>query len=264
MLELPPTYARFGWGDATITALGGATTLMMAIAKPIEANRKTGAGSFDNEVRNALRAPSVQGRYLARDTSDVLLSLALTYPFFVDALITAWWFRGSAKVAQEIALVNAEAFAIAGALQGVTNVLAARERPYGQDCGGLLPSRGVDCEGFGRHRSFFSGHATFSFTAASLVCSHHMSFGLFGSRGADVLSCVTAYLLAGTTAALRVVGDMHHATDVITGSLIGTAIGLSVPWLHYTFGSRSPAAAKEAFKLRLTPLGAGAALGGTF
>jgi membrane-associated phospholipid phosphatase len=265
-LELPKTFAQFGWGDAVVTALGGAATLTMALVKPSSANRTNRVGVFDSDVRSALRAPSFQGRYLARDASDVLLSLALTYPFFVDALITAWWFRGSAKVAQQMALVNAEAFALAGALQGVTNVLAGRERPYGQDCGALLPSQGIDCDSSGRYRSFFSGHATFSFTAASLICSHHMLFGLFGNRGADAMSCVSAYLLAGATATLRVVGDMHHATDVVTGSLVGTAIGLSVPWLHYTLGGAPSVVANEALRLRLriAPLGAGAALAGIF
>ena len=35
-------------------------------------------------------------------------------------------------------------------------------------------------------------------------------------------------LAAGATATLRVVGDMHYASDVLTGSLVGTTIGLSV------------------------------------
>jgi membrane-associated phospholipid phosphatase len=263
-LELPARYARFGWGDAVVTGLGGITTLAMAALKPIESQRRSGGVAFDRDLRRALRASSFDGRYVARDASDVILSLELTYPFFIDSLVTAWWFRGNADAARQMALIDAEAFAIAGALQGVTNVIAARERPYGGDCGGLLPAQGIDCESFGRYRSFFSGHSMFSFVAASLVCSHHMTLELFGNRTADAMSCVTGYLLAGITASLRIVGDMHYASDVIAGGLVGTAVGLTIPWLHYEFGTTPAAPLSQSLRVYIVPTGRGAAFGGAF
>ena len=263
-LTFPSTYVRFGAADWVTTILGGATALTMAIVPPIEAHRRDGPAFFDGAVRNTLRAPGFQGRYIARDTSDVLLSLFVTYPFFVDALATAWWFRGNAEAARQMTLINAEALALVGAIQGITNVFAARERPYGRDCGGIIPEGGIDCAGGGRYRSFFSGHAAYSFAAASVMCSHHMNLNLFADKTADVLSCIVGYFAAGTTATLRVVGDMHYASDVITGSLVGTAIGLGIPWLHYHGGAESKAAHAESVRWRVVPMGLGASLGGSF
>ena len=72
------SYARFGAVNTIVMLLGGATTLATAIVPPIEGNRRYGGVLFDEAARNALRAPTAQGRYIARDTSDVLLSLSLT------------------------------------------------------------------------------------------------------------------------------------------------------------------------------------------
>lgn len=256
------SYSRFGIADAVVTGLGGATTLAMAIIPPIQANRRTGGIGFDEDARNALRAPGFEGRYLARDSSDVILSLSTTYPFFVDALVSAWWFRGNADVARQMALIDAEAFAITGTLQGITNVLAARERPYGRTCGGETPEDSVDCASAGRYRSFFSGHAAFTFTAAGLICSHHMQLDLLGNKVADISSCVAAYLGAGAAATLRVVGDMHYASDVILGAVVGTSVGLAVPWFHY-HGFRAGGRA-GGVDFHLVPAPSGASVMGTF
>jgi membrane-associated phospholipid phosphatase len=208
-------------------------------------------------VRDALRLPSLRARYVARDTSDVLLSLMTTWPFFVDTAITAWWYRESPDVAYEMAVIDAEALAITAALQGATNTIAGRERPYGRDCGGALPNEVNDCANPVRYRSFFSGHSSLTFTAAGLICSHHLHLDLLGDP-ADVVSCVSGYVLAGATATLRVVSDVHYATDVLTGAAIGTAIGLAVPALHYHRRSRSPV------ELRFVPGAAGASVMGVF
>ncbi len=256
------SYARFGIGNLILTGVGGAITLAAAILPPFSSNRRSGGILFDERARSALRASTFEGRYVARDVSDVFLSLATTYPFFIDALVSAWWFRGNADVARQMALIDAEAFAITGSIQGITNVFAARERPYGRICDGELPGATIDCTTTGRYRSFFSGHAAFSFTAAGLVCSHHLRLDLLGNKAADIGSCVVGYLVAGGAATLRVVGDMHYPSDVITGALVGTTVGLVVPWLHYK-GFRTSARA-GGVDVQLVPTGTGASVTGAF
>ena len=180
-----------------------------------------------------------------------------------DALTAAWWYRGSREAAQEMALIDLEALAVTGAIQGTANVLVSRERPYGQDCGSeALPSDAVDCSHSAHYRSFFSGHSSFSFTSAALICVHHFENELLGPPW-DTLSCAGGYAVAATTATFRVVSDVHYATDVLTGALVGTLVGYGVPLLHYS--RRNAGAAREnTMQLHLVPAPGGLAVFGIF
>jgi membrane-associated phospholipid phosphatase len=163
-----------------------------------------------------------------------------------------------------MALIDAEALAIAGALQETTTALVSRQRPYVADCGGGLPSTTLDCTSPGRNRSFFSGHSTLSFTAAGLTCEHHLTLHLLGGAR-DALVCVGALVLAGATATLRVVADQHYASDVIGGALVGSAVGLAVPAIHYSGGQWNHLPSGSAgLELRLVPTGLGATVVGIF
>lgn len=259
-----PEWPRFSTADWIITAAGAAITLTAAILPPQKKHSLGGGIAFDDSARRALRLPSSEGRYVARDTSDVVLSLEATWPFFVDALITTWWYRGSPDAAAQMSLVDGEALAIVTAIQGATNTLVSRERPYGQTCGGPeLPGATNDCDGNVRYRSFFSGHSAFTFMAAGLICVHHEKLDLLGGAG-DHIACVAAYAGAATTATMRVMGDMHYVSDVAVGAGVGTLVGLAVPLLHYRRVNLAPEEKKTAVDWTLIPVGAGLGVGGTF
>jgi membrane-associated phospholipid phosphatase len=261
--ELAWRWSRFSTSDYVITGVGGAMTLAAAIIKPVSKPAISGGILFDDDLRKALRPDGIQTRYTFRDASDVGLSLTVTWPFFVDSLVTAWWYRGSREVGQETALIDLEALAISGAAQGITNVLVGRERPYGRDCGSPnLPNSALDCQGSTRYRSFFSGHSTFSFTGAALICIHHFKNELLGSPW-DALSCAGGYAVAASTATFRVVSDVHYASDVIIGALVGTLIGYGVPLLHYRAGAAANARA-GGVTVQLVPAPGGIAVLGVF
>jgi membrane-associated phospholipid phosphatase len=248
--------------DYAVTVSGSALTLAAAIIAPRPRRLLSGGIWFDEGARDVLRADSLSNRYVYRDASDVGLSLTVTWPFVADALVAAWWYRGSREVAEQMALINLQTLAVSGALQGVTNVLVGRERPYGRDCGSdSLPADAIDCTGAIRHRSFFSGHASFSFTGAALVCVHHFENELLGPPW-DAVSCGAAYGIAATTAAFRNVSDVHYASDTITGALLGTLVGYGIPWLHYR--SRGGGTAARRAEVRLVPTPGGLGLAGAF
>ncbi len=256
-----PEWPRFAWGDWLVTGAGAALTIAAAIVPPFKKHNFGGGFGIDDGVRNAIRLPGSEARYVARDASDVILSFEATWPFFVDALVTTWWYRGSPDAAAQMALVDGEALAIVTAIQGATNTLASRERPYGQTCGGSdLPSQTNDCEGSVRYRSFFSGHTAFTFMSAGLVCVHHQKLALFGRPG-DAIACIAAYTGAAATGTLRVMGDMHYASDVLVGASVGTLVGLAVPLWHYRRVNLAPT---SGVNWTIVPVGAGAGIGGTF
>jgi membrane-associated phospholipid phosphatase len=256
-------WARFSTAEYFITGAGAAVTLASSILKPSATHHLNGGILFDDAIRDAVRPDSLQTRYIFRDVSDVGLSLLVTYPFFADSLATAWWYRGSRDVAEQMALINLETLAIAGAVQGTTNVFVSRERPYGKQCGtSALPDNAVDCEGSTHYRSFFSGHAAFAFTSAALICTNHMQNELLGGPW-DALSCAGGYAVAATTAAFRVVGDMHYTTDVLSGALLGTLIGYGVPFLHYHHKNLG-SIRTGSVKMQIVPSVGGAGVVGTF
>ncbi len=262
-------WPRFSTTDWIVTGAGLAVAITSAIVAP-PPNRSYGPVLFDDAVRNALRFKNPQARFSARDVSDVLLSLEATWPFFVDAVITTWWFRGSPDAAAQMALVDGQALAIVTAIQGATNTVVGRQRPYGKECGTAeQPEKTVECEGNVRNRSFFSGHAAFAFMSAGLICTHHIQHGMLRGGG-DTLACVVAYAGAAATATLRVAADVHFATDVLTGTLVGTAVGLAVPLFHYRTANvanevrQHAGPGKHGVDVTLIPFGAGLGLGGTF
>ncbi len=165
-----------------------------------------------------------------------------------------------------MAIVDAEAMAIIGGLQEATTTIASRERPYARNCGGTdkdgIPDASVDCNGSIKYRSFFSGHSGISFAAAGLVCVHHLGLDLLGSP-ADALTCGTAYAVASTTALFRIMGDMHYATDVLTGAAVGSLVGIGIPLLRRTRVTSEPPKA-GAVRLDIIPVGAGLGVGGLF
>jgi len=254
-------WAKFSTLDYLVTFGAASGMLAGAIIKPRSEHSLTGGIWFDEAARDALRRDDSQSRYIFRDASDVGLSLTVTWPFFADSLITAWWYRGSRDVAEQMALIDLQTLAVVGAVHSATTVLVSRERPFGRNCGTEeMPAEAIDCEGSFHYRSFFSGHAAFSFTGAALICAHHMKQELLGPPW-DALSCASGYAVAATTATFRMAADVHYASDVMTGALVGTLFGFGIPLLHY---QTRPDTDRLGVKLQLVPAAGGLGVAGAF
>jgi membrane-associated phospholipid phosphatase len=260
-----PEWRRVSAADFVVTAAAGAVTLTSQIVKPLPPVIE-GPIFFDDAVRDTLRLQSVDARGWAGDVSDVLLSLSMTGPFLIDSMTTAWWYRGSKDVAQQMAVMDLETLAITSAVQGVTSDLIGRARPYTRICGTPdLPADSLECQTFSQNRSFFSGHTSLSFASASLVCQHHLQMHLFENGPADALSCIGSMLTAGTTGTFRILSDNHYASDVITGAIIGTTLGFGLPWiLRYKPHAANSFTQQTGMTFQLVPTGLGAAAVGVF
>jgi len=264
-----PKFDRMDAPEMVVTGASIAVALAAAIAHPLTSVWK-GVPSFDSGARNALRLSSYQARLDARDASDVGLALLTTFPIVVDSMMVAYWYRGSTDVALQMGLIDAETMAVSAALQGAATFLSGRERPYGQDCGTQLQSQSIDCTTPSRYRSFFSGHSTLAFTSAALICAHHEALDLFDTS-ADPITCATAFVAAAAIGTLRIVGDMHYLSDVLTGAVVGTAVGLGIPLLHhYKKGvvflgqGPKPEPASASFQVKLVPAPNGMQIVGIF
>jgi len=236
--SLPPLVWRDDWPRFRFweyVATGAAAAASFAtLAIPPPSSKWRNLNAFDEKARLALRFPDQDDRDVARDTSDLLMSLMINQ-LFLDTLVVTWWWRGQGSIAWEMNLINIEAMALNGAFHGLTSVFAGRERPYHGVCTGPEADQHRDCRGSKRYRSFFSGHTSTSFVAAGLMCSHHIAMPLYGGGDAEAwLMCVGGFASAATVGLMRVMSDQHYMSDVVSGATVGTLFGLGVPWiLHY-------------------------------
>lgn len=233
-----PEWRRFRRAEAVAT---GVLTLQAATALllyPVPERTWTGLNSFDEAVRDVARLHSRDARDQLRIQADVLYYTLAVFPFVVDTAIVTWGVHGSGDVALQMLAMNAESYALTGALS-LTAQKLGRARPSTRGCSDD-PSYSPKCDNpRALSESFFSGHTAVAFTSAGLTCAHHQHLPLYGSRAGDFAACLAG--LAGATAegVSRVMTDDHYASDILVGAAVGLLSGYVMPvWLHY--GVKSP------------------------
>jgi membrane-associated phospholipid phosphatase len=111
-----------------------------------------------------------------------------------------------------------EATTIASWATRILKLGIARQRPYAHYTGPIDEDDNL---------SFPSGHTSTSFAVAiSAAMVAHMR----GYRSEPYL-WIGGTLLAASAGYLRIAGDKHYLTDVLSGAVLGTAAGLTVPLL---------------------------------
>lgn len=261
-----PRWRKFGPVNWVLTGGSVLATAASLFIPPVE-NRWRSRNGLDEWGRRTLGDGRYEDRFWARDLSDVLVSLNVAFPLLVDSLVVMYWYRQSSEVASQMALITAESIAVGLMLQGLTAGLASRERPFVRDCGVTIHPELDACLSRDRYRSFFSGHTTNAFAAATVTCSHHARHAVFGDPVSDGLACGIALTSAATVGAMRVVGQRHYLTDVMGGAIVGSLTGLGVPWLlHYGPLARRDelSGRKPRATVSLLPMPNGVAIGGAF
>jgi membrane-associated phospholipid phosphatase len=230
----PAAYAITG-------AMGGASLMFDGLYEGGAEAQLRGPTFIDQPVRDALMASTDEGREIAGMVSDVLLGVMIAWPL-VDALVVAGLGDLNPDVAWQLTWIAAESYAVEMLINTIFKQLVARERPHGSRC--TLEDRLENpgrCGPSGRLRSFYSGHSSFSFSAAGQVCVHHTHLPLYGSDAADAFACGAALLVASTVATLRMIADRHYVTDVLVGAVVGLSSGFLLPYLlHYQWDPGDP------------------------
>lgn len=211
---------------------------------------------FDGAAGTTLRAGSGKARERAQWWSNRLHE-ANFFLGMMEAPIAAAA-HGEPRMAHEMAMMNAEAFAAAGLVQLSLSRLAGRARPFVAHCREAKDEE-FPCKEGGATLSFLSGHAMTSFVSAGLTCAHHSRLPLYGGGVGDVAACLFMISSAATTGILRIVADKHYASDVVIGSILGAAFGYGLPMLLHYRGDREAQPATQSAAMR--PI---AAWGGAF
>lgn len=152
--------------------------------------------------------------------SDITLGLTLVTPGVLGLI---------APPSDYVAIATSYAGTMVSAY-GVRTVLKQvihKPRPYVQD-GVPLPD-GVDPAE--NYESFPSGHSIMAFSAAAYTQTMQLLF--YPDSTTMKAVSATTWILAATTATLRVISGNHYLEDVLAGAAIGSAIGFLGPYLTY-------------------------------
>ena len=175
---------------------------------------------------NALDRPFAGTRNAGASTvSDISIGLIYALVVGLDAVEIARA-HGDIPGYLEDLVVFAETVVLNGALTQLSKVLVARPRPLVYGLASDAPEL-RDAENF---VSFYSAHTANAF---SLGIAFAQTFARrHSSTLARALVYGAAILAAGTIGTLRVLSGKHFPSDVLTGAVVGSGIGLLVPLLH--------------------------------
>lgn len=124
-------------------------------------------------------------------------------------------------------LVMSEAVAVSTVLNQLTKIVFARERPFVH---ALTPDqRKKTVNPLDNNVSFYSGHSALAF---SLAAAAGTVATMRGYRGMPVV-WGTLMPLAAATGYLRIAADKHYTSDVLTGAVLGTAVGVLLPLVFH-------------------------------
>lgn len=201
--------------------------------------RWCGVDGFDNWMRNRLKWGNTK---LADSISNVTgFTLTPAVPLILTAAMT-FRQRGPDDGLDDM-LSIIEAGVAVSLIDQTVKFSAGRQRPFVHF--DTDPSRVHDSDD---NLSFFSGHSSLSFalaTAGGMVSSHrHQKIAPYVWGLGLGFASITAYL--------RVAADKHYTTDVVTGAVVGAAVGYLGPtWFHQ-------------HEIVLSPTPGGIALSGSF
>ncbi len=199
----------------------------------------------------------------AADLSDALSAVSLAFPLMTRLASAS---RGERWCSTENGmLLYAEAVGLSGGISMVTKKLVSRPRPYTylpypERPGGAR----YDANRDHAFQSFPSGHATFAWCAASLGITDHLLMRPRAGWAEDAAIAFAGGALATAASALRVEAGQHFPTDVLVGSAIGVASGVTVPLVHrYVVGgdARAPSPQRSAWLVTAAGTAAGIVAG---
>jgi len=214
-------------------------TYSIAAGDPPESCRWCKPTGFDESLRDALVLD--KGARKSAATVSHVLSIGVVPVASFTALLVPALSEGKGSYALQDAWIMLNTFLLTTGIADGTKKAVGRRRPafyYGEQ---------HDTEGGGNvvesNLSFFSGDTAWAFSFAASAST--LAF-LRGNRLAPFIAGGGGALALGT-AFLRVAADAHWTTDVLTGALVGTGLGIAVPLLLHRRAEPSAPA------LRLVP-----------
>jgi membrane-associated phospholipid phosphatase len=235
--------------DVAVTVTGGAWLLMSELLKPSLVPEKCRwcyraddggdlLNPYDGWVRRRLLWRQTGAAHLASNLLVGVLEPATQLG--LDAVAAHQ--QGALQAFPVDTLLVAEATIVASIINQVTKFAFARERPFVH----YLPRapnalRELTSSPSDNNLSFFSGHTTVAF---ALATSSAMVATLRGYRLAPLL-WGSGLTMAASVGYLRIAADKHYLSDVATGAVVGSIVGIGLPLLFHSRNSEMLGASSQ-------------------
>jgi len=213
--------------EGSLIGVGTATFLLAELFKPELAAsecRVCGTNPLDERVQRGLRWDQGNRRKAQNSAHALLFGIV---PIATVGTAAAVAMRAASRDhAFQDAVVILESFLLTSNITLLTKFAVARRRPFVRE--GTSEQRDVFTGPQEDNVSFFSGHTSTTF---SLAVAAGATASFRGYRHAPLVWGV-GLPLAFLTGYLSIAADRHYFTDVLTGALVGSAVGVLMPWLH--------------------------------
>jgi membrane-associated phospholipid phosphatase len=175
------------------------------------------------------RNATYQNSKFARNNTGIVTMASFAVPafLFTSSKVRSDW--------RSFSLMYLETFALTGAITNVAKNVVQRTRPYVYNPD--YPLYGYDDLDFDdkvdnqdANKSFFSSDVSLSFSLATMTSIVYSDYYPDSKLKPYVWGGTMAY--ATFVAYLRYASGWHFPTDIISGALVGSAIGWLVPYLH--------------------------------
>lgn len=158
-------------------------------------------------------------------TSDIILGIAIATPiiYYITSGIVTLELKQNLKNL----LIIIESILLTGAITEYIKNIVQRPRPYAYNKELKKPEilKQEDT-----YKSFFSGHTSLAFaTLVSFAYIYHMEHKESIWRWIVWSSSI---ILSSLIGGFRILSGKHFPTDVITGAVVGTIVGILVPIIH--------------------------------
>ncbi len=152
--------------------------------------------------------------------SDVLVTIGAAAPVLLFA---------SEKIRNDLFIISAmylETMIYSFSLPYLAKGIVQRKRPFIYNNNAPLEEKlSADV-----NKSFFSGHTTFAFSSAVFLSTVYSDY--FPDSKYKPYIWAGSLLIAAATGYSRYEAGKHFPTDIITGAIVGSAIGYLIPLIH--------------------------------
>ncbi len=210
-----------------LAALGvGLVGLSFALEENLHAPSENDLNRLDkNDINSFDRSAVENWSKQAADWSDVgfVATTLLPPALHISTMLKERW-----NQAWILGVMYLETLAINIGLTNAAKALVQRKRPFLYNQSISLDERlEAGTEGL---KSFFSGHASMTFCSAVFLST--VVDDIYPESKWRYAVWSASLTLAAATAYLRYAAGVHYPTDLLTGALVGSIVGFTIPKLH--------------------------------